>query len=78
MNRNVLSALLFWIGGVGLFSVIASWMPAILVEDAGMSEALAGFLTSLFSIAGSAAALTVPFVAERLGSKEKLVVVGGP
>lgn len=77
LNRNVLSALLFWIGGVGLFSVIASWMPAILVEDAGMSESLAGLLTSLFSIAGSAAALTVPIIAERMGSKKKLIVVGG-
>lgn len=77
MNRNVLAALLFWIGGVGLFSVIASWMPAILVEDAGMSESLAGFLTSLFSIAGSAAALSAPIIAERLGGTKKLIVVGG-
>ena len=76
-NRNVLSALLFWIGGVGLFSAIASWMPAILVEEAGMSESLAGFLTSLFSIAGSAAALSVPILAERLGSTKKIIAVGG-
>ncbi|WP_036463588.1 MFS transporter [Mycolicibacterium neoaurum] len=77
MNRNVLSALLVWIGGVGLFSVIASWMPAILVEDGGMSESLAGFLTALFSIAGSAAALSVPIIAERLGAKKKLIIVAG-
>ncbi|MDV3125379.1 MFS transporter [Mycobacterium sp. 21AC1] len=77
MNRNVLMALLFWIGGVGLFAAVASWMPAILVEDAGMSESLAGFLTSLFSIAGAAAALSVPIIAERLASKKKLIVVGG-
>ena len=77
LNRNVLSALLFWIGGVGLFAAISSWMPAILVEEAGMSESLAGFLTSLFSIAGSAAALSVPILAERLGSTKKIIAVGG-
>ena len=77
LNRNVLSALLYWIGGVGLFSVIASWMPAILVEDAGMSESVAGFLTATFSIAGAAAALSVPVIADKLGSKKKLIAVGG-
>lgn len=77
LNRNVLAAVLFWIGGVGLFAAISSWMPAILVEDAGMSESLAGFLTALFSIAGSAAALTVPLLAERLGGTKKIIVVAG-
>lgn len=77
LNRNVLAAVLFWIGGVGLFAAIASWMPAILVEDAGMSESLAGFLTALFSIAGSAAALTVPILAERLGGTKMIIVVAG-
>lgn len=77
MNRNVLAAVLFWIGGVGLFAAISSWMPAILVEDAGMSESLAGFLTALFSIAGSAAALTVPILAERLGGTKMIIAVAG-
>jgi sugar phosphate permease len=77
LNRNVLSALLFWIGGVGLFAAIASWMPSILVEEAGMSESLAGFLTALFSIAGAAAALSVPILAERLGSTKRIITVGG-
>ncbi|WP_422747096.1 MFS transporter [Mycobacterium sp. WMMD1722] len=76
-NRNVLSAVIFWIGGVGLFSVVASWMPAILVEDAGMSESLAGFLTSLFSIAGMAAAFGVPLIAERLGNKKPVILGAG-
>jgi cyanate permease len=76
-NRNVLSALLFWIGGVGLFATISSWMPSILVEEAGMSESLAGFLTALFSIAGSAAALSVPLLAERLGGTKKIITMGG-
>ena len=76
-NRNVLSAVIFWIGGVGLFAVVASWMPAILIEDAGMSESLAGFLTSLFSIAGMAAAFGAPLLAERLGTKKPVIVAGG-
>ncbi|MDI9933679.1 MFS transporter [Rhodococcus sp. IEGM 1354] len=76
-NRNVMTALLFWIGGVGLFSVIASWMPAILVEDAGMSESLAGFVSAMFSIAGSVAALSVPYFAEKWGSKKKVVIFSG-
>lgn len=76
-NRNVLSAVIFWIGGVGLFSVMASWMPAILVEDAGMSESLAGFLTSLFSIVGMAAAFGAPLLAERLGTKKPVIIAGG-
>lgn len=76
-NRNVLTGLLYWIGGVGLFSVIASWMPAILVEDAGMSESLAGFISALFSIAGSAAALAVPYIAEKAGSKKTVILFSG-
>lgn len=76
-NRNVLSAVIFWIGGVGLFSVVASWMPAILVEDAGMSESLAGFLTSLFSIAGMAAAFGAPLIAEKLGTKKPVILGAG-
>ncbi|WP_167329764.1 MFS transporter [Rhodococcoides fascians] len=77
LNRNVLAAVLFWIGGVGLFAAISSWLPSILVEDGGMSESLAGFLTALFSIAGSAAALTVPLLAERLGGTKKIIVAAG-
>ena len=77
LNRNVLSALLFWIGGVGLFAAISSWMPSILVEEAGISESLAGLLTALFSIAGSAAALSVPILAERLGSTKRIIAAGG-
>lgn len=77
INRNILSATVFWIGGVGLFSAIASWMPAILVENAGFSESMAGLVTSLFSIAGMAAALGGPIVAERLGSKKRVVLLGG-
>ncbi|MDV3125405.1 MFS transporter [Mycobacterium sp. 21AC1] len=76
-NRNVLSATVFWIGGVGLFSAIASWMPAILVENAGFSESMAGLVTSLFSIAGMAAAFGGPIVAERVGSKKRVVLLGG-
>ncbi len=76
-NRNVVVAVIFWIGGVGLFSVVASWMPAILIEDAGMSESLAGFLTSLFSIAGMAAAFGAPLIAEKLGSKRPVIVAAG-
>lgn len=76
-NRNVLSATIFWVGGVGLFSAIATWLPAILVEDAGFSESLAGLTTSLFSIAGMAAALAGPFIAERVGGKKPVIIVGG-
>ena len=77
MNRNVLLATVFWIGGVGLFSVVASWMPTILVEDAGYTEAMAGLVTSLFSIAGMAAAFGGPLLAERIGSKKPVIVLGG-
>ena len=52
-------------------------MPTILVENAGFSESLAGLVTSLFSIAGMVAALGGPFIAERLGSKKRVVVIGG-
>ncbi|MBM7417369.1 MULTISPECIES: nitrate/nitrite transporter [Nocardiaceae] len=77
LNRNVVAAVLIWVGGVGLFAAISSWMPSILVEDAGMSESLAGLLTALFSIAGSAAALTVPLLAERIGGTKKIIMVAG-
>lgn len=77
LNRNVLLATIFWIGGVGLFSTIASWMPSILVENAGYSESMAGFVTSLFSIAGMAAAFGGPVVAERLGGKKRVILLGG-
>ncbi|SDC06082.1 Sugar phosphate permease [Mycolicibacterium neoaurum] len=77
LNRNVVLATIFWIGGVGLFSTIASWMPAILVENAGYSEAMAGLVTSLFSIAGMVAAFGGPLIAERLGSKKHVILIGG-
>jgi sugar phosphate permease len=77
VNRNVLCATVFWMGGVGLFSTIASWMPTILVENAGFSESMAGLVTSLFSIAGMAAAFGGPIIAERLGSKKRVILMGG-
>ena len=42
-----------------------------------MSESLAGFLTSLFSIAGMAAAFGAPLIAEKLGSKKPVILVAG-
>ncbi|MDV3125400.1 MFS transporter [Mycobacterium sp. 21AC1] len=65
-TRNVLVAIVFWTGGVGLFSVLASWMPAVLIEGAGFSESRAGFHTSLFSIVGMASALAAPCAARPL------------
>lgn len=41
LNRNALLADALWIGGDGLFSTIASWMAAILVESAGLSRSMA-------------------------------------
>jgi cyanate permease len=76
LTRNVLAAGIFEIGTVGLFAVIPSWMPAILVEDAGMSESRAGFVTSLFSIVGMAAAFSVPAVAEKWGNRKRVILVG--
>ena len=77
MNRNVLSGLIFWIGGVGVFSVIASWMPAILVEEGGLSQSLAGLLASLFSIAGMGGALAAPLLATRLKSNKRVILLSG-
>jgi MFS family permease len=77
LNRNILLATVFWIGGVGLFSAVATWLPTILVEDGGFSESLAGLTTSMFSIAGMAAALAGPFIAERVGGKKPVIVGGG-
>lgn len=75
-SRNVLLAVLFWIGSVGLFSVVAGWMPTLFVEDAKMSETTAGLVTSLLTIASSAAALTSPFLAERFGTKRVILAAG--
>ena len=55
-------------------------MPAILVEEAGYSESLAGFVTSLFSIVGMASALVAPLVlaqaVESVSSRHSGVVTG--
>ena len=76
-ERNVALAIAYWVGGVGLFALISSWMPTVLAEEAGWSTSSAGFATSLFAVVGMVAALSSPYIARRVGGKKRLILMAG-
>lgn len=76
-ERNVALAIAYWVGGVGLFALIASWMPTVLAEESGWSASTAGFATSLFAVVGMVAALSAASIAARVGGKKRLILMAG-
>lgn len=76
-NRNVLVAVAFYIGAQGLLSLMASWMPTILVANAGWSESTAGLFTSLFSVAGILPAILAGLFSDKIGKRKLPIAAAG-
>jgi NNP family nitrate/nitrite transporter-like MFS transporter len=76
LRRGVIIAATFAIGTTGLFTLLAAWMPAVLVEGAGWSESNAGLVASSFAVVGITTALLGGFLSDRIGRKPVLVAGG--
>ncbi|CAH2715175.1 putative sulfoacetate transporter SauU [Neobacillus rhizosphaerae] len=76
-DRNVIVASAFFIGEWGLYAVIAYWVPTILIEDAGWSEGLAGFLTSLYVLVGIVPSIILGLVSDRMGKRKPFIILAG-
>jgi CP family cyanate transporter-like MFS transporter len=55
----------FAISSINVYAAFA-WLPSLLVDTAGVTQAQAGDLLSLYAITGLPASLVVPFLASRL------------
>lgn len=73
LSRNLLVAVAFTIGEWGLFALVASWVPTILI-DAGFSVELAGLSASLTSVAGILSAVVLGLFVDKV-QRKKLVLV---
>jgi CP family cyanate transporter-like MFS transporter len=67
--------LVFALTSVNAYAMFA-WLPSILTDVAGVSEATAGALLSLFSVMGLPAALLVPILAVRMRTVGPLIAAG--
>ncbi|QJU56003.1 MFS transporter [Herbiconiux sp. SALV-R1] len=67
--------LTFAITSMNAYAMFA-WLPEILTQVAGVDQATAGLLLSLFSVMGLPASLFVPVLATRLGSVGSLLTAG--
>lgn len=67
--------LVFALTSVNAYAMFA-WLPSILTDVAGASEAEAGALLSLFSVMGLPAALLVPILATRMRTVGPLIAAG--
>ncbi|MGM8211511.1 MFS transporter [Virgibacillus sp. W0430] len=76
-NRNVIVAIAFFVGEWGLYAVMAYWVPTLLIEDAGWSESLAGFLTSLYVLIGVVPSIIFGLISDRMGKRKIFVVIAG-
>jgi nitrate/nitrite transporter NarK len=76
-DRNVIVASAFFIGEWGLYAVIAYWVPTILIEDAGWSEGLAGFLTSLYVLVGIVPSIILGLVSDKMGKRKPFIILAG-
>lgn len=76
-NKSVLMAAAFFIGEWGLYAVMAYWVPTILIEEAGWSEGLAGFLTSLYVLVGVVPSIIFGLISDRMGKRKPFIVLAG-
>ncbi|MEU9478702.1 MFS transporter, partial [Streptomyces sp. NPDC048191] len=73
-TRPVLSAMAFYTGTWGLFSLVVSWMPTILMK-AGWPQAVAGLFSSSASLAGIITAVAFGLLSYRVTGRRKLIIV---
>lgn len=76
-NRNVIMASAFFIGEWGLYAVIAYWVPTILIEGAGWSEGVAGFLASLYVLIGVVPSIIFGLMSDRMGKRKPFILLAG-
>lgn len=76
-NRNVIVATAFFVGEWGLYAVVAYWIPTILIEEAGWSESLAGFLTALYVLIGAIPSVIFGLMSDRMGKRKIFIVLAG-
>ncbi|TJY41332.1 MFS transporter [Cohnella pontilimi] len=76
-NRNVVMASAFFIGEWGLYAVMAYWVPTILMEDAGWSEGVAGFLASLYVLIGIVPSIIFGLISDRMGKRKPFILLAG-
>lgn len=76
-NRNVFVATAFFVGEWGLYAVIAYWVPTILIEEAGWSEGLAGFFTSLYVLIGVIPSIVFGLMSDKLGRRRPFIISAG-
>ncbi|CAN5203217.1 MFS transporter [soil metagenome] len=69
------AGLMFGLAAIGAYAAFA-WLPTLLVDTAGVTDAQAGILLGVFSICGFPAALLVPVLAVRLRSPRPIIAVG--
>lgn len=74
---NVIVAGLFLVGVWGTYSVAIYWVPTLLIEEAGWSEASAGFAGALYPLAGVLSAVTFGLISDRLGHRKPLMLLSG-
>ncbi|MDO9394938.1 MAG: MFS transporter [Herbiconiux sp.] len=67
--------LVFALTAINAYAMFA-WLPEILVDVAGVSQAEAGALLSLFAVMGLPASLAVPILAGRLPTVWPLIITG--
>lgn len=74
---NILTATAYLVATWGLFSLFSSWMPTILIENAGWSEAAAGLLVSLLAASGIVTAFLFGRISDRSGRRKKPLLLAG-
>ncbi|WP_240374138.1 MFS transporter [Bacillus piscicola] len=76
-NKNVIVATAFFVGEWGLYAVIAYWIPTILMEGAGWSEGLTGFLASLYVLIGVVPSIVFGLMSDKMGKRKPFIVSAG-
>lgn len=76
-NRNVWSAAIFLSGIWGSYSIAVFWMPTILIEEAGWSESLSGFVSSLYALAGIVTGIIFGLISDRMGKRRPFILISG-
>lgn len=70
----MLFAMAFYTGTWGLFSLVVSWMPTLLME-AGWPEAVAGLFSSSSSLAGIVTAVIFGLLSNKFTGRRKSIIV---
>lgn len=76
-QRNVIVPALFLLGLWGSYSVAVYWVPTLLMEDAGWSATLAGFVGSLFAFVGIISSIGFGLISDRLGKRKIMIIFSG-